>query len=72
MNDQRELRFGTIALEKGFITKAQLIDALIAQVDDNIEKKRHRLIGTILFELGYITHREIDEVLDGLKTRPTS
>lgn len=63
MSDDRELRFGTIAMEKGFITKAQLVEALIAQIDDNIDKKKHRLIGTILFELGYITHQQIDKVL---------
>ena len=63
MSDDIELRFGTIAMEKGFITKAQLVEALIAQIDDNIDKKKHRLIGTILFELGYITHQQIDKVL---------
>jgi hypothetical protein len=63
MSDDRELRFGTVALEKGFITKDQLVEALIIQIDDNIDRKKHRVIGTILFELGYITHQQIDQVL---------
>ena len=63
MSNERELRFGTVALEKSFITKDQLVDALITQIDDNIDRKKHRLIGTILFDLGYITHQQIDQIL---------
>ena len=63
---QQQLRFGTIAIEKGFITKEQLMDAIGIQVSDEIEHKAHRRIGTILFDLGYISHPQIDEVLEAM------
>ena len=61
--EQKQLRFGTIAIEKGFITKEQLMDAIGIQVGDELEQRAHRRIGTILFDLGYISHHQIDEVL---------
>jgi hypothetical protein len=56
-------RFGTIAVEKGFITDDQLIEALTVQIRDNMSGKAHRLTGTILFELKYMDARQIDDVL---------
>ena len=43
-------RFGLIAVEKGFITTDQLVEAFKVQVLEEIEKEKHRLIGAILFE----------------------
>ena len=57
-------RFGTIALEKGFITKEQFIEALKIQVKENVEEMGHQLIGTILFALGAMTREQIMEVID--------
>lgn len=56
-------RFGQIAVEKGFITKEQLKAALSEQVDDNIANRRHRVLGTILFEKDWITPQQIEVVL---------
>ena len=61
-----EKRFGTIAVEKGFITLDQLVRAINVQVVNNIEKKEHKLIGTILYEQGLLTNGQIDEVLSAL------
>jgi len=61
-----EKRFGNIAIEKGFITIEQLIEALNLQVMEEINDEGHRLIGLILFELGYITLEQDKEVLDAL------
>jgi len=61
--ERLEKRFGTIAVEKGFITRDQLFEAIKIQLTEDIEGKKHRLIGTILFEEGYIDIRQIDEVL---------
>ena len=58
-----EKRFGTIAIEKGFITIDQLMDALEIQVRENLAKNKHRLIGEILHDLGFITLDQIDQVL---------
>lgn len=44
-------RFGTIAVDKGFITPAQLTDALAIQAQENIEQ-------------GLLTASQIDEVLE--------
>lgn len=56
-------RFGVIAIEKGFIKKSQLIEALELQAEENIAAGRHRLIGQILLENGYMTEAQIEEVL---------
>jgi hypothetical protein len=56
-------RFGTIAIEKGIITEEQLFEVLKIQISEELENKERRLIGQILFEKGYITPDEIDDVL---------
>lgn len=61
--EYRNRRFGAIAVEKGFITDAQLVEAITIQIHDDISGKTHRLTGTILFDLGYMDRRQIDDVL---------
>ena len=61
--EQRGLRFGVIAVERGFITPAQLVAALKLQVEENLKESQHRLIGMILLDQGLITLDQIDEVL---------
>ena len=65
---QFQKRFGFIAVEKGFITADQLVEAFKVQVLEEIEKEKHRLIGAILFEHGFITLPQIDEVIESLQT----
>ena len=65
---QFQKRFGFIAVEKGFITADQLVEAFKVQVLEEIEKDKHRLIGAILFEHGFITLPQIDEVIESLQT----
>ena len=65
-----ERRFGTIAVEKGFITIEQLVEAMNIQIVENVEKGKHRPLGTILFEQGLITNHQIDEVLSLLGKGP--
>jgi hypothetical protein len=55
-------RFGATAVEKGFLTVDQLVAALKIQAIEEIEKGKHRLIGTILFEQGHMTIPQIDEI----------
>jgi hypothetical protein len=64
MKIQLQKRFGFVAVEKGFITAEQLLDALQIQAIENIEQSEHRLIGQILLEKGYISEEELDAVLD--------
>jgi hypothetical protein len=61
-----EKRFGVLAVEKGFITADQVIEALRIQVMEDIEKGKHRLIGRILLEQGLITLSQIEKLLDSL------
>ncbi len=65
---QFQKRFGFIAVEKGFITADQLVEAFKVQVLEEIDKEKHRLIGAILFEHGFITLPQIDEVLESMQT----
>jgi hypothetical protein len=56
-------RFGTIAVEKGFITIDQLTRALNIQLLENMNEGRHRLIGAILLEQNFIDTPQVTEVL---------
>lgn len=67
MTDPLERRFGIVALENGFVSPEQLREALEIQVTENIEKKKHRFIGTILVDQGYMKHSQISEVLKAMK-----
>jgi hypothetical protein len=60
-------RFGTIAVEKGFVTKEQLAEALKTQVMEELEEGQHRLIGVILHDKGFITFLQLQEVLESLQ-----
>ncbi len=58
------LRFGKVAVDMGFVTAKQLNVALAEQVEENYFNGQHRPIGSILFEHGWITNKQIDIVLD--------
>ena len=59
-----ENRFGSIAVDIGFITAAQLIEALTLQATENVEQGKHTLLGEILVQKGYMTSEQVDKVLD--------
>jgi hypothetical protein len=59
-------RFGAVAVEMGFITVEQLLEAMTLQIQEGIEGKKHRLIGQILLSLGYMTSSQIDDVMESL------
>jgi hypothetical protein len=58
-------RFGVTAVEKGFVSSEQVIEALAIQARENVEERRNRPIGEILVELGYIKNAEVLKVLEG-------
>ena len=62
-----EKRFGIVAIEKGYITKDQLDNAIITQMTDEVLKREHKPIGTILLDQGHITGEQIDEALGVIK-----
>lgn len=67
VNNFRSARFGIIAVKVGYITPTQLRQAMILQLDDDLEGRPHRLLGDILYDLGWITLEQCSEVLE--KTR---
>lgn len=62
-----EKRFGMVAVDNDYISKDQLQQALRAQIDENIENNSHKLIGSILMELGYLDEEQTNKILLALK-----
>jgi len=55
---RKDKRFGSIAVNRGFIRREELNKALVLQ------KKEKKEIGQILIDLGYLTKGEMQEILD--------
>ncbi len=68
---ETEKRFGSIAVEKGFIKPNQLIGALKIQITEEVMTGKHTLLGEILLEQGLITPQQIKEVLQSQKESPS-
>ena len=62
-------RFGTIAVDKGFISENQLIKALELQAKENIKEGKHRLLGQIFLDEGLLTEAQVDEILETMSQR---
>ena len=58
--------FGEVAFEKGFITSENLYEALAIQARALAANKPYMFLGQILIELGYMTERQVLEVLNEL------
>jgi hypothetical protein len=56
-------RFGQIAVDKRFISEAQLQEALRCQADDDLRGHPHRLLGVILFDKEWMNSEQIEQVL---------
>ena len=59
-------RFSTVAIEKGFITKEQFVEAMGMQIENDLEGKEHKFIGSVLYGMGYMTLQQINEVLEAM------
>lgn len=57
-------RFGTIAVEKGYITGDDLLSALELQAKENVKEGKHRLLGQIFVDEGLLTEAQVDEILE--------
>lgn len=62
-------RFGKLAVELGYVTDTQVEQALAIQVEDARAGLNHRVIGAILFELGWMAPGEIEQVLNEMARR---
>lgn len=67
--NQHCLRFGELAVKMGFVSPAQL-EAALAKQDEENQSNHHRVIGLILFDEGWITTAQIEQVLKGVFLQP--
>ena len=65
----RDKHFGILAVEKGFINKDQLFEALKIQVAEDLSGKSHNFIGHILIRLAYLTAEQADQVLLAMRAK---
>ena len=56
--------FGEVALEKGFVTVAQLYEALTIQARAEVRSEPYQFLGQILAELGYMSDKQVLDVLN--------
>ena len=61
--DPKDVRFATLAMEKGFINLDQFAEAMRVQIMEDIAGVKHRRVGEILLEMEYISFSEISEVI---------
>ncbi len=59
-------RFGAVAIDMGFVSLEQLFEAMKIQIKENTEGVEHRLIGQILWEKGYMSTEQINDVLKSM------
>ena len=64
--EKLDKRFGTVATEKGFITIEHLFEAMKIQILEGLDGDKHRVIGQILWEKGYMNTKQINEVLKSM------
>ncbi len=62
MSDESRL-FGEVAFELGYVTTAQLYEALTVQARLEVTGKPHRFLGEILVDLTYLSERRVLEIL---------
>ena len=71
MSEQPRL-FGEVALEKGYVSVADLYEALTIQARLDAAQEPYRFLGEILSELGYLSEKQVLEVLNELHTEEKS
>ena len=62
--DRYRKLFGQVALEEGFITREQLLEALEVQKQRKASGKSDKLLGQILIELGYLDTQQAQRIID--------
>jgi len=60
----RTYRFGSIAVIRNYVTLGQVQRALAEQMEDDVMRKPHRLLGIILLEKNWITEEQMNSILD--------
>ena len=70
MGSSRKL-FGEVAFEKSFIDAEQLYEALAVQAKAEARNQPYKFLGEILLELGYLTEKQVLEILNELHAPET-
>ncbi len=60
-------RFGAVAVHRKYCTGEQVKTAIAEQLEDDINGREHRLLGSILYDKGWITEEQIEAVIVALK-----
>ena len=60
MDENPEKRFVTVAMEKGFITEDQFIEAMAVQIENDLKGIAYRVIGSTLYDTDYITIPQVN------------
>jgi hypothetical protein len=63
MVSRSEIQFGTMAVQKGFITPGQLGQAVGLQMKVDLEIGIHIALMEVLVDMGFMTPRRVEEVL---------
>lgn len=58
-----ERRFGVTAVESGYATVDQILEAIKVQIIEDMEQGRHRIVGEILIDHGVMNPTQINDVL---------
>ena len=66
--NKSHIRFGMIAIDKGFATAKQVLMALEIQLEEDMSMGCHSWIGTILSEKGIITLAQLADILETLES----
>ena len=61
-DNQTEVPFGVTAIQKGFVTLEQVVDALGVQAEEHLSTGEYRRIGQILLEQQAIESTQLDEI----------
>jgi len=69
--EDREERFVTIAVKKGYISWPQLLQALELQIEENTEKGEDRFIGDVLCDLNFMTKLQVRDVFESMEETTT-
>ena len=64
--EDMDKRFGEVAMEKGFIDLEQLTASLKIQEAEELEQGKHRIIGAILVEYGFMSISQVEEVIHSM------
>ena len=66
-SEPEEIRFGIIAVKKGFATPEQIVKAFEIQLSEDLAGGKHSRLGKILLDQGAITPPQLNKILQDLK-----